>query len=95
MEIEVNECGRSKLMEERDIRRVNVLYPMTLGTDPHLPSGYIVISLWFLNQSAQHIPTGYIVITFTMRFSIRPTKTLRIQGDFFYKVPPPVPGRYV
>ncbi len=68
---------------------------LTLGANPHLPSGYMVSSLWFLNQSAQRIPTGYILITFTMRFSIRLAKTLRIQVDFFYKVPPPVPGRYV
>ena len=36
----------------------------TLGADPHLPSGYIVISLWFLNQSAWLLPRGYFLITF-------------------------------
>ena len=36
----------------------------TLGANPQLPSGYMVGSLWFLDQSAHLLPSGYFVIAF-------------------------------
>ena len=68
---------------------------IALGENPHLPSGDMVDSLWFLDQSAQHLPTGYIVITFVIYSAIYPAKTLWVQVGFFCKVPSQAPTRHI
>jgi len=68
---------------------------VSLGANPQLPSGYIVGTLWFPDQSTQHLPTRYILITFVMYSPIHPAKALQIQADFFCKAPSPVPSGYI
>ena len=68
---------------------------ITLGANPHSPSGYMVGSLWFLDQSAQHLPTRYVLVTFVMYSAIHPAKTLWVQVGFFCKVPSQVPSRHI
>ena len=63
-----------------------VLRVVTLGARGHLPSGYMVSSLWVLKQFAHPIPTGYRVSTFEKYSPMCPSRTWATHWEFFQKV---------
>ena len=46
------------------IGQAPITIALTLGARGHLPSGYIVSSLWVLKQFAQSLPSRYVVSSF-------------------------------
>ena len=66
---------------------------MTLGARGHLPSGYIVSSLWVLKQLAQSLPSKYVVSSFKKYPPKYPLGTFRTKAlSLFQKNPPNYPA---
>ena len=63
----------------------------SLGARGHLPSGYVVSSLWVLKQFAHPMPTGYMLSIFEKNPSICSHFTHWVQGEYLWKVLSNVP----